>query len=146
MSLERSLALKPDQADTAKMLAAIYLASGDGPRGVDLLKRASTLDSDDFRPWYAMGKVYLDMGELALSADAYGEALTTHPPPAESKASRLGRIRSLLEANRDAEAAAEIDLAKDSITNDAELLGLAASLASQKSPTTPAPSHSPTRP
>src|SRR5262249_35601814 len=39
--LERSLKLKHDQPDAAKMLAAIYLAAGDDHRGVELLEEAA---------------------------------------------------------------------------------------------------------
>ena len=78
-ALERALQLKPDQPDAAKMLAAIYLASGDGQRGLEQLKSAATLDPVDFRPWYAMGKVYQDLGEFGEAADAYGQALTRSP-------------------------------------------------------------------
>jgi tetratricopeptide (TPR) repeat protein len=99
-ALERSLVMRPDQADAAKMLAAIYLAAGDGRRGLDLLQRAARLDPDDFRPWYAMGKVHHDLGELPESADAYAQALRRAPPPDVALESRIGRVRALLDANQ----------------------------------------------
>src|SRR5262245_56694150 len=48
-TLERSLEMHADQPDAAKMLAAIYLASGDGQRGIAVLKEAARLAPDDFR-------------------------------------------------------------------------------------------------
>ena len=79
------------------MLAAIYLASGEGHRGLTLLKQASQLDPGDFRPWYAMGKVYHDLGDLPRAADAYGKALERSPPPAEARFSNpLTRRLSML--------------------------------------------------
>jgi len=104
--LERSLRIKPEQADAAKMLAAIYLAAGDGQLAVTLLRRAAVLDPRDFRPWYALGKVYHDLGNLSESADAYAQALQRSPPAEEAKESRIGRIRSLLDANRAIDATA----------------------------------------
>jgi tetratricopeptide (TPR) repeat protein len=125
-ALERSLALNPKQPDAAKMLAAIYLASGDGPRGLALLKQATELDPSDFGPWYAMGKVQHDMGNLAESAEAYAEALKRHPREPEATESRLGRIRALLDASRAEEATADVEEARERTPRDPRLLGLAA--------------------
>ena len=124
--LERSLKMQPDQAEAAKMLAAIYLASGDGPRGIELLQRAARLDPRDFRPWYAMGKVYHDLGHLSEAADAYARALERSPPAVEATESRIGRIRALLDANRDDEATADLAMARSLAPDDSRVLGLAA--------------------
>lgn len=125
-ALERSLHLKSDQADACKMLAAIYIASGDGPRGVTMLQRAAELDPRDFRPWFAMGKVRHEMGDLAESAEAYAAALARVIPAEEAKQARLGRIRVLLDANRDDEATPDLEMALKSWGDSAEVLGLAA--------------------
>lgn len=128
-TLEHSLRLKPDQADAAKMLAAIYLASGDGPLGIALLKQAARLDPGDFRPWYAMGKVYHDLGNLDEAAESYAQAIQRSPPAAEEEASRIGRIRALLDASRDDEADRELAEARERSPGEPQLLGLAARLA-----------------
>jgi tetratricopeptide (TPR) repeat protein len=128
-TLEHSLRLKPDQADAAKMLAAIYLASGDGPLGIALLKQAARLDPGDFRPWYAMGKVYHDLGNLDEAAESYAQAIRRSPPAAEEEASRIGRIRALLDASRDDEADRELAEAREHSPEEPQLLGLAARLA-----------------
>jgi tetratricopeptide (TPR) repeat protein len=125
-ALERSLKIEPEQADAAKMLAAIYLAWGDGPRGLALLQSAARLDPRDFRPWYAMGKVHHDLGDLAKSADAYAEALRRSPPPAEANECRIGRIRALLDGDRDDEAAASLAEARRLTPDDPQVLALAA--------------------
>src|SRR5262249_26614305 len=46
--LERSLKMKRDQPEAAKLLAAIYLAAGDGRRAITLLKDAARLGPGDF--------------------------------------------------------------------------------------------------
>jgi tetratricopeptide (TPR) repeat protein len=125
-TLERSLQMQPDQPEAVKMLAAIYLASGDGTRGLDLLKKASRLDPGDFRPWFAMAKVYLDLGEFSEAADAYAATLRRSPPPAEAREARIGRVRALLDSHRDAEAADDIDVIRRRYPDDAEVLSLAA--------------------
>ena len=124
--LERSLRIKPEQADAAKMLAAIYLAAGDGQLAVTLLRRAAVLDPRDFRPWYALGKVYHDLGNLSESADAYAQALQRSPPAEEAKESRIGRIRSLLDANRAIDATAELEEIQIRNPDLPEVLALAA--------------------
>jgi tetratricopeptide (TPR) repeat protein len=129
-SLERSLAIQPRQAEAARMLAAICLASGDGPRGITLLKQAAELEPSDFRPWYAMGKVYHDLGDLEKSAGAYTEALRRQPPEPEATESRIGRIRAWLDANRQEEATPELAEALSIAPDDPRLLGLAARHAS----------------
>jgi tetratricopeptide (TPR) repeat protein len=125
-TLERSLAMKFDQADAAKMLAAIYLASGDGNRGVGMLKKAAELDPVDFRPWFAMGKVYHDLGELEKSAEAYSEALNRKPPPAEAKECRIGRARALLDANQAAQAGEDLEVLRTREPDEPQILALAA--------------------
>jgi tetratricopeptide (TPR) repeat protein len=125
-ALQRSLKLQPAQPEADKMLAAIYLASGDGPRGLSLLQDAARLAPRDFRPWFAMGKVYHDMGELAKAADAYAQCLKRAPPPPEYKEARIGLIWALLEDNRAEEASAELVDARRRWPDNAVVLGLAA--------------------
>jgi tetratricopeptide (TPR) repeat protein len=125
-ALERSLKLNPDQAEAAKLLAALNLAEGDGAQGLKLLQHAARLDPNDFRPWFAMGKAYHEMGDHANSAQAYADALRRSPPLAEGKESQKGRIRALLDAHRESEAAAELVEARKQDPDDVELLTLAA--------------------
>jgi cytochrome c-type biogenesis protein CcmH/NrfG len=125
-ALEHSLKLKPDQPEAAKMLAAVYLASGDGLGGLDQLKRAAELDPHDFRPWYAMGKVYHDLGAFDKSAASYADALRRSPPEGEAKESRIGRIRALLEGHHPELAADDLEILRAGTPEDAELLALAA--------------------
>ena len=124
--LERSLRIKPDQADAAKMLAAIYLAAGDGQLAVKLLNRAAELDPPDFRPWYALGRVYHDLGNFQESAEAYAQALQRSPPGEEAKDSRIGRVRSLLDANRAIDASAELEEIRNQNPDVPEVIALAA--------------------
>jgi tetratricopeptide (TPR) repeat protein len=126
LALERSLKMEPQQPDAAKMLAAIYLASGDGERGLLLLEQAARFDPADFRPWYAMGKVHHDLGRLEESAEAYAQALKRSPPASEARESRLGRIRALLDDNRAGDAAADLAKAREQAPDDSEVLALAA--------------------
>jgi predicted Zn-dependent protease len=126
MALERSLKIQPKQPEAAKMLAAIYLASGDGERGLWLLQQAARFDPADFRPWYAMGKVHHDLGRLDESAEAYAQALKRSPPASEARESRLGRIRALLEANRAREASEDLAEAREQAPVDSDVLALAA--------------------
>jgi tetratricopeptide (TPR) repeat protein len=125
-ALERSLSIKLDQPDAAKMLAAIYLSAGEGKRGMAMLKKAAELEPGDFRPWYAMGKVYHDMGELQQSAEAYAQALQRSPPAAEARASRIGRVRALLDSKQAEETAADLEALREEEPEDAEVLALAA--------------------
>jgi tetratricopeptide (TPR) repeat protein len=125
-ALERSLAMKPDQAEAAKMLAAIYLASGDGRRGIAMLEKAAGLDPADFRPWYAMGKVYHDLGELAKSAESYTQALDRSPPTAEARETRIGRARVLLDAHRAEQASEDLEELKKLAPDEPQILSLAA--------------------
>jgi predicted Zn-dependent protease len=124
--LELSLKIKPDQADAAKMLAAIYLAGGGGQRAVTLLKRAAQLEPHDFRPWYALGKVYHDLGNLQEAADAYAETLKRSPPPKEARDARIGRIRALLDSHRAVDASADLQKIRKQAPDDPEVLALAA--------------------
>jgi tetratricopeptide (TPR) repeat protein len=124
--LEASLNMKPGQSDAAKMLAAIYLASGDGERGLQLLHQASRLEPADYRPWYAMGKVHHDLGQLAESAEAYAQARRRSPPPYEAREAQIGRIKALLDAKRAADAAQDLAEARKQAPDDPEVLALAA--------------------
>jgi tetratricopeptide (TPR) repeat protein len=124
--LEGSLKLKRAQPEAAKMLAAIYLAAGDGQRAITLLKDAARLEPGDFRPWYALGKVYHDLGNLEDSAGAYAEALRRTPPAAEARESRIGRVRALLDAHRGEEASAELAVLSQQTPDDPQVLALAA--------------------
>jgi tetratricopeptide (TPR) repeat protein len=125
-TLERSLSIKLDQPEAAKMLAAIYIAGGDGQRGVAMLKKAALLEPNDFRPWYALGKLYHDMGNLQESAQAYTQALRRSPPAAEARECRGGRARALLDANQAEEAAADLDELRKQTPDDPQVLALAA--------------------
>ena len=126
--LEHSLKLKPEQPDVAKSLAAIYLAAGDGQRAITLLKKAAAMDPRDFRPWYALGKVYHELGNLEESASAFAEALLRSPPAAEASESRIGRIRSLLDANRGDSAATELEELRKQSPENPDVLALASRL------------------
>jgi len=125
-TLERSLSMKLDQPEAAKMLASIYLSAGDGRRGVAMLKKAAELEPADFRPWYAMGKVYHDLGNLQESVGAYGEALRRSPPVVEARESRIGRVRALLDNKQAEQAAEDLDILGKEITEDPQVLALAA--------------------
>lgn len=127
--LERSLKMQSKQAEAAKILAAIYLALGDGSRGLELLKQATELDPLDFRPWFAMGKVHHDLGDLSAGAEAYREAIARNPPAAELKESRIGRVRTLLDAARHDEAAVELENLRSLARDEPVVLGLGARLA-----------------
>jgi predicted Zn-dependent protease len=124
--LERSLAIKLDQPEAAKMLAAIYLSAGDAKRGLVLLKKAAELEPSDFRPWFAMGKVHHDMGELPESAEAYAQALSRSPPPAEATEARIGRVRALLDGKQAEQAGADLELLRREQPENAQVLALAA--------------------
>jgi tetratricopeptide (TPR) repeat protein len=121
--------LNPDQPDALKTLAAIDLAGGDGQSGLHLLKRAAKLDPADFRPWYAMGKVHHDLGDLHASSSAYSKALALQPPRAEKRASQVGLTRALIDLNDDQRAAAALAPALAETPRDPELLTLDARLA-----------------
>jgi tetratricopeptide (TPR) repeat protein len=108
------------------MLAAIYVAGGDGQRAVALLKDAARLEPGEFRPWYALGKVYHDQGSLEESAAAYSEALTRNPPAAEARESRIGRIRARLDANHPELASEDLAELSRQAPDDPEVLGLRA--------------------
>src|SRR5262249_932535 len=124
--LERSLKLKHDQPDAAKMLAAIYLAAGDDHRGVELLEEAARWDPSDFRPWYALANAYRGLGRLDQSVAAYGEALRRKPPEAEARAARIGRIQAELDANLPDEASADLAVVQAQTPDDPQVLALAA--------------------
>jgi tetratricopeptide (TPR) repeat protein len=124
--LERTLKMKSDQPEAAKMLAAIYLAAGDGARAIALLKEAARLGPGDFRPWYALGKVYHDLGQLDESAAAFTEALRRNAPPAEARESRIGRIRARLDANHTGEVSEDLAELSRRTPDDPEVLALAA--------------------
>jgi tetratricopeptide (TPR) repeat protein len=125
-ALERSLKMKLAQPEAAKMLAAIYLAAGDGGRGLTLLKEAARLEPGDFRPWYAMGKVYHDLGNLDESIEAYTQALRRSPPAAETRETHLGRIRALLDAKQAERASSDLDELRRRTPDDPQVLALAA--------------------
>ncbi|MFO0890294.1 MAG: tetratricopeptide repeat protein [Isosphaeraceae bacterium] len=124
--LERSLKMKREQPEAAKMLAAIYLAGGDGKRAIDLLKQAAELDPRDFRPWFALGRVYHNLGEMTASRDAYSNALERSPPAAEARQSRLGRIRALLDSHQDEQASPDLTALLQANPEDPQALALAA--------------------
>jgi tetratricopeptide (TPR) repeat protein len=125
-TLERSLKMSLDQPEAAKILAAIYLAAGDGQRGIAMLKEAARLEPGDFRPWYAMGKVYHDLGNLEESAASYAQALSRSLPASEARESRSGRVRALLDANQAEQAAADLDELRKQAPDDPQVLALAA--------------------
>jgi tetratricopeptide (TPR) repeat protein len=124
--LERSLAIKREQPEAAKLLAAIYIAAGDGRRGIAMLQDAARHDPSDFRPWYAMGKVHHDLGELAESIAAYRRALERSPPDPEARECRLGRARALLDANQAEQAGDDLNFLMERGQTDPAIFGLAA--------------------
>lgn len=128
-ALTVSLNDNPTQPDALKILAAIYLASGDGTRGLELLKKAASLEPGDFRPLLAMGKVYHDMGDLAAAADAYTRALERNPPTSERTEAHIGRARMLMESGRTDAAASDIEALKVTAPNDPTVLALSARFA-----------------
>jgi tetratricopeptide (TPR) repeat protein len=101
LAFERSLKLQPDRPSVLKALAALYLSMGESVRGLECLKRAAEVEPRDFRPWLAMGKVYLDLGRTSDAADAYAEAVKREPTHFDA---RLGWLESLLAVNRAGEA------------------------------------------
>jgi cytochrome c-type biogenesis protein CcmH/NrfG len=94
-----------------------------------LLKEAAELEPRDFRPWYALGKVYHDLGNLGESADAYFQALKRSPPASERKESWIGRIRSLLDSNRGSEAIEDLAELRKQDADDPQVLALGSRLA-----------------
>ncbi|MDG3007671.1 tetratricopeptide repeat protein [Paludisphaera mucosa] len=124
--LERSLRIQVDQGEAQKLLAAIYLSGGDEARAVALLQRAAVQDPSDFRPWYALGKVFHDQGRYEESAGAYEQALQRTPPSFEGRESQFGRARALLDANRGDEADPLIAELRRSASEDARAFSLAA--------------------
>ncbi len=130
--LERTLVMKREQPEAAKMLAAIYLAAGDGQRAVALLEMAARLEPGDFRPWYALGKVFHDTGELDRSAGAYTEALRRNPPAAEARESRIGRARAQLDSNHPEEAAEDLVALRRETPDDPMVLAMAARQARER--------------
>ncbi len=130
--LERTLLMKREQPEAAKMLAAIYLAAGDGQRAIALLEMAARLEPGDFRPWYALGKVFHDTGELDRSAGAYSEALRRNPPAAESREARIGRARAQLDSNHPEEAVEDLIALRRETPDDPMVLAMAASQARER--------------
>ncbi len=130
--LERTLVMKREQPEAAKMLAAIYLAAGDGQRAVALLEMAARLEPGDFRPWYALGKVFHDTGELDRSAGAYTEALRRNPPAAEARESRIGRARAQLDSNHPEEAVEDLVALRRETPDDPMVLAMAARQARER--------------
>lgn len=128
-ALEKSIAMQPKQAEAAKMLAAVSLALGDGPRGLELLMKAAELDPSDFRPHYAMGKVHHDLGDIKASAEAYGRALERQPPPAELKDAHIGRARALLDSGQSDAASADLEALARIAPEDPTTLAFSARLA-----------------
>jgi tetratricopeptide (TPR) repeat protein len=132
-ALERSLRIRDDQAEAEKMLAAIYLSGGDELRAVRLLERAARREPSDFRPWYALGRVFHGQGRWNESAEAYRQALLRSPPPAEARESQIGRIRSLLDGGRGDEVDAPLaELRGDSNPEDPRVTALAARRAAER--------------
>ena len=127
--LQRSLSLKPDQPRAAKMLAAIYLASGDANPGIALLRKSAELDPTDFRPWFALGSAFREQGDFTESAQAFAQALGRSPPAAETREALAGRVGVLLDANQPELAADDLSRLNREAPDDPEALALAARLA-----------------
>ena len=108
------------------MLAAIYLAAGDGQRAITLLELAARLEPGDFRPWYALGKVYHDLGNLVESVAAYTEALRRNPPAAEARESRIGRTRARLDSHACRGASTDLAELSQETPGDPQVLALSA--------------------
>ncbi|MDX2035315.1 MAG: tetratricopeptide repeat protein [Isosphaeraceae bacterium] len=123
LALERAIRLQPRQPMATKVLAALHLSMGDSERGLECLRKAAELAPKDFRPWFTMGQVYLDLGEPAKAAEAYLEALRRNPA---AIAARIGRIEALLGANGLETAGSLIGDTLPSARDNAKLLGLAA--------------------
>ncbi len=122
IALERALTIQPRQPMAAKALAAIHLSLGDTERGLARLRQAAELSPRDFRPWFTMGQVYLDLGKPQEAADVYAEAIKRNRYDVDS---RLGRIDAILSVGQVDEAAREIAEALDRTPTNARLLGLA---------------------
>lgn len=121
-AIDRSLKLDPNQPEALKVLAAIFLASGDGAGGLALLKRAAELDPNDFRPWVMMGDVHHDMTQPVQAANAYVQALKRKPGEHHA---RLGYIRALLALHRADDATTLLADALREQPDDPQVLGYA---------------------
>jgi tetratricopeptide (TPR) repeat protein len=124
--LERSLRIQDGQAEAKKLLAAIYLSGGDERRAVHLLEQAARQEPRDFRPWYALGKVFHDQGKWDESAEAYKQAMLRAPPRFERRESQIGRAGALLDANRGEDADSLLAELRDTAPEDSRVLALAA--------------------
>lgn len=122
-ALERSLRLQPKQPMAAKVLAAIHLSMGDSGPGLECLRKAADLSPTDFRPWFTMGQVYLDIGETDKAASSYREAIRRNERDVDS---RIGLIEALLTLNQAEEAGTVVTETLALDPNRAKLLGLAA--------------------
>ncbi len=122
-ALERGLALKADQPEAAKVLAAIYLSSGDEDAGLRMLESAARSAPADPRPWRAMGEVHHDMGRCSEAAAAFAEAVRRDPAGRDG---RLGLIAERLHAGRTDDASAPMAEALREWPDDATVLSLAA--------------------
>jgi tetratricopeptide (TPR) repeat protein len=123
--LERSWAARP-KAETARVLAAIYLSAYEHERGLQMLLNASRLEPSDFRPWYSMGQlVYLRLRRYDRAIEAFQEALKRQPGHMES---RLGLIEALLKAHRPEQAEGTLSELLKERPDDPKVMGLAAQL------------------
>ncbi|GAC1469850.1 MAG: hypothetical protein NVSMB9_14220 [Isosphaeraceae bacterium] len=100
-ALERSLAVLPNQPMAWKVVAATYLNANDVDRGLAALRTAARLDPADFRPWFAMGDVYDQLGRPEDAAPSYREAVLRNPQDGPSRF----RLASALVATNDADEA-----------------------------------------
>ena len=121
-SLERALMRQPDQTTAHKVLASIYLGSGDYERGLAHLRSAADLDPSDPLPWISMAKACRELGRDDESADSYQAAYERDPANGEV---RLGFIAAALKIRRPDRATLHLVEALRHTPEDPRVLGLA---------------------
>jgi predicted Zn-dependent protease len=111
------LASEPENGQALAISGYAWNKQGNPDKGIELLKRAVKLSSDDSEPWLLQADLYAENGDTAKSVNTLRSALTAHP---ESSVIRVKLARTLIDNGQASEALAVIDDVAEA-SNDKEM-------------------------
>ena len=118
--------MKLDQAEAAKMLAAIYLSGWGRHAGSSTAQEGRQARTRGFSTLVCDGQGLPRPGKPPRIVEAYNEALRRSPPAVEARESRIGRVRALLDNKQAEQASEDLDTLAKEAPEDSQVLALAA--------------------
>jgi len=92
--VQTSLTLAPGNLDATRLLAEVYLRTGEYAKVVPLIEGVLARNHDAYLLWYALGLAQEKMGDIQDSIRSYAQAFTIHP---DDEVSRIAMESELID-------------------------------------------------